>query len=69
MYNTKGDVALMNISRENNYFLDLVQYPKYTFFVFPQPQYVLSMFLNFGYFSASCSYKKVFIKKSVIRNF
>ena len=26
-----------------------MQYPKYNFFAFPQPQYVLNMFLNFGH--------------------
>ena len=28
MYKTKGDVALINISQEKNYFHELVQYPK-----------------------------------------
>ena len=50
MHNTKGDVALTNISREKCCFHDLVQYPKQKFFAFPRPQYVLSMFLNFGHF-------------------
>ena len=68
MHNTKGDVALMNNSRETNYFHDLVQHPKWKFFVFPQPEYVLSMYLNFGHFSASCSYRKALIKKSVLTN-
>ena len=67
MHNTKADVALMNISRDKNYFHYLVQYPKQKFFAFPQPQYVLSMFLNFGHFSASCSYKNGSYKKSVYR--
>ena len=53
MYNTIGDVALMNISRERNYHHDFVsQYPKQKFFDFPQPQYVRSIFLNFGHSSA-----------------
>ena len=68
MLNTTNDVALMKISRETNYFHDLVQYPKQScglsdqmFFAFPQLWYVASMFLNFGHFSASCSYKKRFL--------
>ena len=35
--------------------------PKYKFFAFPQPQNILSMVLNFGHFSASCSDKKKFL--------
>ena len=42
-----------------------VQYPKQTFLAFPHPQYVLSMFYNFGYFSASRSCKKDSYKKCV----
>ena len=57
MHNTKGDVALMNISQEKNYFHDVMLYTKYKFFAFPQPQYVLRMFLNFVLSSASCSNK------------
>ena len=63
MHNTKGDVALMNISRETSCFHDLLQHPKQKFLAFPQPQYVLRMFLHFGHFSASCSYKKWFLLK------
>ena len=33
------------------------------FFAFSHPPHVLNMFLNFWPFSASCSYKKVLIKK------
>ena len=58
MHNTKGDVALMNMSRETSCFRDLLQYPKQKFLAFPQPQYVLRMFFNFGHFSASFSCKK-----------
>ena len=57
MHNAIG-VALTNLSPESNDFHEFVQYPKYKFLAFPQPQYVLSMFLNFGRFSTSCSYKK-----------
>ena len=40
--NTKGDVTVMNISREKKYFHDLVQYPKQTeFFTCPMLQNVL----------------------------
>ena len=54
MHKTKGDVALMNNSRETNIFHhDLLQYPKQNFFAFPQPEEVLGMFFNFGHFSAS----------------
>ena len=42
-----------------------VHYPKSKFFIFPQPPYVLSMFLNLWHFSASCSYRKGSYKKSV----
>ena len=65
MHNTKGDVALMNMSRENNFFMILCSIPNKVSSPFPQLRYVLSTFLNFGHFSASCSYKKVLIKKSV----
>ena len=61
MYNTKGNVALTSISRETKYIHDLVHSPKWKFLAFPQPQYALSMFLNFGHFSASCSYRKVLL--------
>ena len=44
---------MTKINRETNYFQDFVQYPKYKFFAFPQPLYVLSMSLNFGLFSVS----------------
>ena len=49
MYNTVGDVAVTNIRRETNHFHNFVQYPKQTFFAFPQPRDVLRMCLNFGY--------------------
>ena len=42
MQNTKGAVALKKIRREKSYFFDLMQYPKQTFFAFPQSQYVLN---------------------------
>ena len=59
MHNTIGDVALANITREMNYFHDLVQYPKHKFCAFPQLRVdVLSMFLHFELSSASCSYKE-----------
>ena len=63
MRNTKCDVALMNNSPEKIHFHDLMQYLKYKFFAFLRPQYVFSMFSNFGHFSASCSYKKGSYKK------
>ena len=37
-----------------------------TFFAFPQPQYVLTMFLNLGNFSAPCSYRKGSCKKKSV---
>ena len=43
MHNTKDDVALMNSSRKN--------VTNVKMFAFPQPQYVLGMFLNFGHYS------------------
>ena len=46
MHNTKGGVELMNMSRETNYFHYFWWYPKYNFFAFQQPRYVLSMFLK-----------------------
>ena len=55
MHNTKGDFTLTNISRETNYFQDLVQYLEKGFFAFAQPQYVLRLgmfiltFRQFGY--------------------
>ena len=69
MHDTKGDVALTNDNREKKYFDDFVQYPKSKFFAFPQPQYVLSTFLDFGHFSASCSYEKGSYKKKNIPEF
>ena len=63
-----GDVAHRSISRETNYFHDFVQYPKQKFFAFPQPRYVLSMFLNFWHFSASCSCKNKLLKKCTLKN-
>ena len=59
MRNTKGDVALTNISRETNY----LQYPKQKFFAFPQPRTCFSTFLNFGHFQPYILIKKVLIKK------
>ena len=64
MLNTTGDVALAEIAKKRTTFF-FFQYPKWNFFVFPQPQYILSMFLNFGQFSASCSYKNGFYTKFV----
>ena len=68
MHNTKGDVTLMNINRETNYFHFLVQLKKSS-----SPFLSLSMFLecsfknlkfkNFGHFPASRSYKKNSHKK------
>ena len=58
MHNIVGDVAFTNISWEITFSHGFVQNPKQTFCDFPRPQYVLSMFLNFGHFSASCPYKK-----------
>ena len=59
MHNTVGDVALTNIRRlETNYFHDFVQYPRQKLFAVSQPQNVPRMFLNFGHFSVSGSYKK-----------
>ena len=43
-----------------------IQYESSSPFLSASFGYVLSMFLNFGHFSASCSYKKVLIKKSVL---
>ena len=62
MYNTKGDVAVTNFKANSLH--DFVQYPKYKFFAFPQPRYVLNMFLTFEHFSASRSCRKVPIQKS-----
>ena len=54
MHNTVGDVSLTNISRETNYFHDLVQYLKCKkFSPFLSFTYVLSMFLNLRRFPAS----------------
>ena len=67
MHKTFGDIALMNNGRETNYFHDFVQFSKQKFFASPQPQYVLSMFLNFGRFGALCFYlKRGFIKKEYV---
>ena len=52
MNNTKGDVALMNISQEQIISMILCSISMIYFFAFLQPQYVLR---NFGHFSASCS--------------
>ena len=41
----------------------IMQYLKYKFLASPQSQYALSMFLNFGLFSSSCSCKKGSYKK------
>ena len=45
---------------------ELVQYPKYKYFAFPQLQCVLCMFLNFGHFEPHVLLKMVHIKKSVL---
>ena len=47
-----GDVALTSSCQETNYFHKFVQYPNSFGYV------VVSMFLNFEHFSASCSYEK-----------
>ena len=44
MFNTVGDVALMNMSREINYFHDLVQYPN----KISPPFLSLRMFLEYS---------------------
>ena len=61
IHSTIGDVSLMNIWRKTKCFHDFVQCPQQKFFSFPQPRHVLGMFLNFGHFSASCSYKKILL--------
>ena len=67
MYSTKGDVVLTNISRETKYFHDLVQYPKEeSSSSFLSLGNVLSMFLNWGHVSVSCSYRKCSYKKVCI---
>ena len=58
-----------HLYRRKNYFHDLVQYPIQKFFAFPQPRYVLRMFLNFGHFSASYSCKKGCYRKRVYVHF
>ena len=69
MHNTIGDVALTNISRETISYHDFVEYAKQRFLAFCSASgmyYVLSMFLNFGRFSASsCSCEKSSCKKRV----
>ena len=55
-------VTLTNISsRETNYFNNFMQYLKPISSPFLSLWYVLSMFLSFGHFSASLSYKKSFL--------
>ena len=61
MHNIKGDDEHL----PRNIFFMIFCSIGYKLFAFPQSQYVLNMFLNFGHFSASCSYKKV-QKKSVL---
>ena len=71
MHNTKGDVALMNNGRKKpNYFHNIVGAVSKikVLRAFPQLRYVLTMFLNFGHFSASCSYKKVLIRKECCKD-
>ena len=63
MYNTIGEVAVTNTFLETNNFPQFVQFQKWKILVFPQPQYVFNMILNFGYFLASRLYKKVLIKQ------
>ena len=70
MHNTLGDVALTNISRETKNFQDFVEYDTSTgqnkrSSPFLRLGYVLNKFLNFGYFSASCSYKNGSYKRIV----
>ena len=58
------NVTLTNISsREANYFNNFMQYLKPISSPFLSLWYVLSMFLSFGHFSASLSYKKKFLIK------
>ena len=62
MQHTTSDVVLTKMRQETNYFYDF-----YAVF-FHHLRYVLSMFLNFGHFSASCSYRKrSYWKKSIPR--
>ena len=60
-HNTKGDdVTLKSISREKIISMILCSIQNKS----ASPLLSLSMFLNFGHFSALCSYKKGLIKKS-----
>ena len=58
MHSAIGDAALTIISRKTNYFHGFVQYPLKKRLLFPSFAYALSMFSNFGHFSALRSYKR-----------
>ena len=59
---------LIQTCQESNYVHDFVgSIHTEKFFAFPQPLHVLSMFVNLGHFSASCSYKKKFLKIRVYK--
>ena len=73
MHNTVGDVALTNISRETKNFQDFVEYDTSTgqnksSSPFLSLGYVLRMFLNFGHFSASRSYKNGSYEEKSVHN-
>ena len=63
MCNTKSDVAMMNICRETNYFHVLCSIQNKNSSPFLSLRYVLSLFLNFGHFSASRPDKKMVLTK------
>ena len=66
MRNTIGVVALMNGSRETNYFRDFCAvFQVKSSSSLLSPGYVLSMFVDFGGFQLQVLLKKVFAKKSV----
>ena len=63
MHNTTGDVAVTNINEKQIISVRLCSIQEKSSLPFLSLEYVLSTFLNFGHFSASCSYKKRFLKK------
>ena len=68
MYNTKGDVALTNINRETNCSMILCSIQSKSSFPFLSLGYVLSMFLNLGYFSVLRLVKWFLLEKIVYLN-
>ena len=67
MHGTLGDVALTNIRRETDKsFPRLSIVSKFKVLCLSSASDILSMFLNFGHFSAARSYKKYFYEESIL---